>query len=189
MTYDKLWKLAKPYYMRGRPNDVAHVEWMLAAGIEVCKHEKIDDTLFLPLIILHDIGYAEVGKGNSFALDRRKEHMKIGANIAKELLEKLSYPSAKVEKIAYYVGVHDNWALDEYSVYKDSLLAAFTDLDFLWMATPKGFEVVRKELRYTRERMITFLAKDKKHIKAPFATETTKNMYHDLMNSLRTQTD
>ena len=176
--YTKIWKLAKPYYEKGRPMDVDHIEWMTKAALEVSEKENLDDSLLLPLVILHDVGYAEVPKDNPFNKDIRKAHMKAGTNITRRILKEVGYPQDKIEKIVYYVSVHDNWALGNDKIYKeDIILGVFTDLDFIWMATPKGFPALLKILKKSAPELIGYLETDEKHIKRPFFTRTTKNMY------------
>lgn len=184
--YKKIWELAKPYYEKGRPMDVDHIEWMMKDAVLVCQKEKLDDSLLLPLVILHDVGYAEVPKDNPFKLNLRKAHMKAGAKIARRILEKLNYPKDKIEKIEYYVSVHDNWALGEIEVYNDEILGAFTDLDFTWMATPKGFPALMKILDKSHQEMIDYLEDRETPAKClPFSTKTTKSLYEKYLEDRR----
>ena len=64
--YKELWKLAKPYYEKGRPMDIDHVKWMMQDAMLICEKEGIDETLLLPLVILHDTGYSKAPKKNPF---------------------------------------------------------------------------------------------------------------------------
>ncbi|NQU99263.1 MAG: HD domain-containing protein [Parcubacteria group bacterium] len=179
----KIWGLAKPYYEKGRPMDVDHIDWMMEEALFVCKKENIDDLLLLPLVILHDIGYAKVSKDNPFNLDLRSSHMKEGEKIAREILEKLNYPKDKIEKIVYYVSIHDNWAFGETEIYrKNQILRIFKELDFIWMATPKGFLFLMKILNKSRKQMINYL-EEEKPAGLPFSTETTRELYYHYLNN------
>ncbi len=181
--YLELWKAAKPYYEKGRSMDIDHIEWMMNDATFVCKKENLDDTLLLPLAILHDVGYAELPKDNPFKLNLRKAHMKAGAIIAKRILEKITYPKEKIDKITNYVSIHDNWAFGENDIYKkDVILGAFNDLDYLWMATPKGFQALMKILNKNPKEMIMYLENDDKPKLRPFSTKTTKNLYLNYLN-------
>jgi hypothetical protein len=178
--YSKIWELAKEYYLRGRAMDIDHVQWMMEDAMKVCKKEGIDDTLLLPLVILHDVGYAEVPKGNPFKLDLRKAHMEAGAKIAKKILKQVNYPKGKIEKIGYYVSVHDNWAFGVVDVYlKDIVLNVFNDLDFIWMYTPKGFPAMMTVMNKTSEDLLQWLESQPSPSegKKPFSTKTTKDLY------------
>ena len=101
-VYSQIWNLAKPHYKKGRPMDIDHIQWMMKDAALVCKKEKLDDSLLLPLVILHDVGYAEVPKDNPFKLNLRKAHMKAGAKIARRILEQVKYPADKINKLEYY---------------------------------------------------------------------------------------
>ena len=181
--YQQIWKLAKPYYKKGRPMDIDHIEWMMKDALFVCEKENIDDSLLLPLVILHDVGYAEVPKDNPFNLDLRKAHMKAGKKIAKEILEKVNYPKEKIKKICYYVSVHDNWALGDYEIYqKDIILGIFTDLDFTWMVTNKGFPALMKILNKNKKEMVKYIENSEKLTDRPFSTKTTKELYQKYLN-------
>jgi hypothetical protein len=108
--------------------------------------------------------------------------MEAGEKIAKRILEKTDYPESKMEKIVYYVSVHDNWALGEDDIYKkDKILGIFNDLDFLWMATPKGFPALMKILDKNHNEMISYLEKDDKPKKRPFSSKTTKKLFEDYL--------
>ncbi len=186
-VYLKLWKLAKPYYEKGRPMDVDHIEWMMKDAMLVCEKEKIDDSLLLPLVILHDVGYAEVPKDNPFKLDLRKSHMEAGAKIAKHILEKINYAKDKTEKIVYYVSVHDAWAFGDNKIYaKDKILGVFNDLDYTWMATKKGFPALMKVLNKNKTEMIAYLETNTKPKERPFATKTTKELYEKYLRERKT---
>ncbi len=175
--YCEMWKLAKPYYERGRQMDIDHIKWMMKDALIVCQKENIDESILIPLVILHDIGYAEVPKDNPFNLSLRKAHMKAGAKVAKDILEKLNYPKNKTEKIIYFISVHDSWALSDNSVYVDPILAVFNDLDYMWTATPKGFPAAMKILSNTEKEMIEWLENNDKLQLRPFSTKTTKKLY------------
>ncbi|MBT6774139.1 HD domain-containing protein [Candidatus Woesearchaeota archaeon] len=176
--YQQIWELAKPYYQKGRPMDIDHIEWMMKDALLVSEKEKLDDTLLLPLVILHDVGYAEVPQDNPYKLNLRKAHMKAGKKIAKEILEKLNYPQDKIKTISYYVSVHDNWALGDNDIYKkDIILGTFTDLDFIWMTTKKGFPALMKILKKNKKEMIKYIENNEKLVERPFATKTTKELF------------
>ncbi len=162
--------------------DIAHIEWMAEKALVVCQKENIDDDLLLPLVILHDCGYAETPKDNPYKLAVRKQHMKKGAEIAKKILEKLDYPPKKTKRVVNYISVHDNWALGDNNIYKeDKILGVFNDLDFIWMATPKGFQEVRKILDKNQEEMRKYLEDNEKINNRPFSTPTTKKLFYSYL--------
>ncbi|VVB73770.1 Uncharacterised protein [uncultured archaeon] len=186
--YRKIWDLAKPYYEKGRPMDIAHIEWMMKDAMLVCRKEKIDDSLLLPLVILHDVGYSAVPKGNPFNLDLRKAHMEAGARIAGQTLETVGYPREKVIQIVKYVSVHDNWAFGENNIYTgDRVLGTFNDLDFAWMATKEGFPALMKILNKGPAEMINYLETDSKLKDRPFSTKTAKGLFEKYVKERKTE--
>jgi hypothetical protein len=189
--YKRIWELAKPYYEKGRPMDVPHIEWFMEKASIACEKEGVDDTLLLPLAILHDTGYSEVqDKDGCYDLDIRRAHMKAGAEIARRILKRIGYNSEKIEKIVYYVSVHDNWALGDDDVFKNNkVMGVFNDLDYMWMATPKGFPALLKILHKTPAELIDILDKNEKPVKRPFATEYTQKLYEDYMADRKRELD
>jgi len=180
-----MWKLAKPYYEKGRPMDIDHIEWMMKDAMFVCKEEKLDDSLLLPLVILHDVGYG-VGKHVYLEKESKKDHMVAGAKIAEGILNKLKYPKDKAKKIVDYISVHDNWIYGEDEIYrKDLVLGTFNDLDFMWLAVPKGFVAIKKILNKTDKELIDHIKNDSKLVRRPFATKTTKKLYEKYMRNLK----
>ena len=150
--YQEIWDLAKPYYKKGRPMDLGHIEWMMRRVEEICNIEKdLDESILMPLAILHDVGYSEIKdpiNSNYYDIDIRKAHMQSGATIAGKILNKVSYPIDKKEKIINYVSIHDNWAYGKVEIYiKDKLLGTFKDLDYLWIYTKEGCESIQKTLK------------------------------------------
>ena len=179
--YNRIWELAKPHYQKGRPMDIDHIEWMMQAAEEVCNKENLDKTLFVPLVILHDVGYSKVKdpKDNSYKLDIRKAHMKAGAELSEQILKQLNFDPKKTEKIAHYVSIHDNWALgDNESYLKDPLLGAFNDLDFMWMATPKGFLALMKMLNKSSAEMLDYLVNNDKLTQRPWSNPSTQELFN-----------
>lgn len=181
--YKQIWKLAKPYYKKGRPMDIDHIEWMIKNAILICKKEGLDDTLLIPLVILHDVGYSrikDIKNANYYKLDLRKKHMKMGKKITIDILKKVSYPHEKINKIAYYVSIHDNWAYGEVNLYNnDKILGTFKDLDYIWVFTLKGFSVIKKMLGKTNKEMLEYLKAEPSPIggKKPFSNQVTKKLH------------
>ncbi|MBU1974886.1 MAG: hypothetical protein KKG59_00625 [Nanoarchaeota archaeon] len=183
--YNQIWKLAKPYYEKGRPMDIGHVSWMMVEAEKVCQAEGLDDSLLLPLVILHDVGYAEVPNDNPFKIDMRKDHMRAGAEIAERILGDMNYPADKKDKIVYYISVHDNWALGDDSVYEDKIMSVFNDLDFTWIVAPNGLEGLADILEKSLEETLKWVENDDKPDRRPFATETTKKLFETLLEARR----
>ncbi|MDD5567031.1 MAG: hypothetical protein PHH01_02440 [Patescibacteria group bacterium] len=176
--YKKIWEMAKPYYEKGRPMDIEHVDWLIKEAMIVCEKEDIDISLLMPLVILHDVGYAKVPQENPFKLNIRQLHMDEGAKIAKQILDEVDYPEDKKTKVVSYVSVHDNWALgDDHIYHEDKILGVFNDLEYSWMATEKGFPALMKILNKSHSEMLEHLETNEKIKRRPFSTDTTKKLY------------
>ena len=111
--------------------------------------------------------------------------MTIGAEISKEILEKINYPKDKIKKIVYFISVRDNWAFGDIDIYKkNQILNIFTDLDFIWMATSKGFPALMKILKKNYVEMIEYLEFRKTPMKnLPFSSQTTKKLYRKYLRN------
>ena len=173
--------------------DVDHIEWFMKTAQMVCEKEGLDDTLLLPLAILHDVGYSkvkEVKTANYYDTDIRRAHMQAGRDIAIEILKQVHYPPAESEKIAHYVSVHDNWAYGEVDIYlSDPVLGTFKDLDYLWIFTEKGCPPIQKVLGKTNEEMLAHLRHEASPIggKKPFSNQTTQTLHNEYLKARETE--
>ncbi|MEI7579264.1 MAG: hypothetical protein WCJ58_04465 [bacterium] len=182
--YQDLWTLAKPYYQKGQEMDLAHIEWMLNVAEDIIKNENLAESIFLPLIILHDLGYSQIPDDNPFQLDLRKAHLEKGAKLAGKLLKKINYPEAKIKIITNYIAIHDNWAFGEHELFiNDRILGVFSDLDFVWMASEQGFLALRKILNKSTPEMISYLKTNEKLTNRPFSSVATKELFESLLQN------
>ena len=177
-VYLKIWDEARPLYNVGRAMDIPHIDWMMNASEKIASSNGLDETILLPLVILHDVGYSAVPQENPFQIDIRKLHMKEGARLAGEILLRIGYSEEKSKRIVYYVSIHDEWAIGNNLIYsKDRILGIFNDLDFMWMATPIGFEAVQKIRQCSVTDMVAFLKTNEKLTNRPFCSPATANMF------------
>jgi len=144
--YNQILEKALPYYEKGRDGDVEHIKWLVKVVPKYVDESEIDFSLLMPVIILHDVGYAKIlEKNDPYNLDNRKLHSEEGAKIAGKILEELNYPKKKITKIKKFILRHDDWAFGE-SFNDEPVLKVFNNFDFVWMASKKGFQIVRKFL-------------------------------------------
>jgi hypothetical protein len=185
--YKKIWGLAKSYYKKGRPMDIAHIEWFMKEAKRISKIECLDDTILIPFAILHDVGYSEIQNVkniNYYDTDIRKAHMAAGKVIAVKILHLVHYPKDKIDAITEYIGIHDNWAFGKVELYiSDPILGTFKDLDYLWMFTKEGCRVVQAVLKKTDQEMLEYLRSEPSPIggKKPFTNESTKQLHAVLL--------
>jgi hypothetical protein len=145
--YKKILKRALPLYEMGREGDVEHIKWLFKVIIKYVDKSEVDYDILIPVVLLHDVGYSKVPKGsNPFDLDIRKLHSEEGVKIAQELLEELDYPKDKIGEIKRLILKHDNWAFGD-DFEEEPILRIFNNFDFIWMASGKGFDIVRKLMK------------------------------------------
>ena len=145
--YKKILEKALPLYEKGREGDVEHIKWLAEVITKYVDESEVDYDILIPVVLLHDVGYSKVPRGsNPFDLDIRKFHSEEGAKIAEEILEELDYPKDKINEIKRLILKHDNWAFgDDFA--DEPVLRIFNNFDFMWMASEKGFDIVRKFMK------------------------------------------
>ncbi|MBN1275237.1 HD domain-containing protein [Candidatus Woesearchaeota archaeon] len=145
--YKKILEKALPLYEKGREGDVEHIKWLAEVITKYVNEFEVDYDILIPVVLLHDVGYSKVPKGsNPFDLDIRKFHSEEGAKISEEILEELNYPKDKINEIKRLILKHDNWAFgDDFA--DEPVLRIFNNFDFMWMASEKGFDIVRKFMK------------------------------------------
>ncbi|MBW3015246.1 HD domain-containing protein, partial [Candidatus Woesearchaeota archaeon] len=137
--YRKILEKALPYYEQGRKGDIQHVKWLANIVLRYAD-SKVNKDVLMGLVILHDIGYSKV-KGNPFNLKVRRKHQDEGAKIAGKVLKELGWKKEKVLRVQMLVKKHDDW----HSWKKvEPELKLFHNFDFMWMASKKGYDIVRK---------------------------------------------
>ena len=182
--YKKILEKALPYYEKGREGDTEHIKWLFETVPKFVEEKEVDFDILIPVIILHDAGYYNVPPGsNPFNLDIRKMHSEKGAKIAEEILRELDYPNKKINEIKRLILKHDNWAFGD-SFENEPVLRIFNNFDFMWMASKKGFDIVRKFLNKEPEEFYNqiqeFQQKNKNEGRKWFNKEI-KKFYHKLV--------
>ena len=145
--YKKILEESISFYKKGREGDVEHIKWLSEVITRYVDESEVDYEILIPVVLLHDVGYAKVPKGSDpYNLNIRKLHSEEGAKIAKKILEKLNYPKERIEEIKRLILKHDNWAFgDDFA--DEPILRIFSNFDFMWMASEKGFDIVRKLMK------------------------------------------
>lgn len=111
----QLLQSAEPYLQSGRRGDREHTLRAVDYGKYLLGREPGDPAIVLPCLYLHDIGWSRVDyqdfvdaapaqKNNCVSL---RQHMQEGAKLAADILEKLSYDSARRDRIVAIIAVHD----------------------------------------------------------------------------------
>ena len=118
----ELLDLVMSRYVKGsRWYDKYHVPYSALFLLELCEREKLDRSVLIPAILLHDVGYstltsgdrAEEVKRGSYDKDIRVAHMQAGVEIATEIFAELRkrgfVHECTVEKaVQDIIATHDN---------------------------------------------------------------------------------
>ncbi len=186
--FQQIWELAKPFYQEGRSYDIEQIEWMVLQAERLSRSLKIEEKILLPLVILHDVGYYQIKEKNPNIKDvkTKKGHMKKGSQIAKKILTQVNYDKELIDKIVYYISVHDNWLLDDHALFRnDKLLALFNDLDFLFVtASFKHFKVTGESIDLEPKEFYKFWKNDEKLTNRPFCCEETSELFKKSMKEI-----
>jgi hypothetical protein len=179
--YEEIVALSKPYYEKGRLGDELHIIYLqnrLSDLEQTVRNEGYDFDVLFALTILHDVGYAKLPKGyDPYDLKIRKLHAGKSAEIAKVILSKVNFPKTKLPKTLRLIKHHDDWAFSK--PLKDPEWRIFTDLDFAWEASIKGFDIVRSFLNQNRKEFLETVKQDysRKQKSYPFYLSTSKQLF------------
>ena len=191
--YSQILKLATPYYEKGRIYDLDQIDWMIKQADLLADKLNLDQDILMPLIILHDVGYAFVDEKNPHIKSQeiKRIHLREGTKIAKEILESVNYPPQLSEQIVHLVSVHDNWVFGDDEPYKKSkLLSFFNDLDFLYaQSSYQSFKHHGDSMKIAVESMYDFWLNDEKLIRRPFCCPETAAIFQELMAERKKELD
>jgi HD superfamily phosphodiesterase len=181
--YQKIFEKAKPF-LRTRKN-LIHTRIALQYALKLLKHEKGEEEIAIPAIILHDVGWKMIPEKlhltafgpNPSNPKLARVHELEGAKIAKGILEKLHYPPEKVDEISRIVQGHDT--------RKRPISASdriVKDADKLWRYSRRGVKVETERFNVPRSIYLSFL---EKIINEWFLTPTGRGLAEKEMLSRR----
>ncbi|MEO8263399.1 MAG: HD domain-containing protein [Pseudolysinimonas sp.] len=148
-----IWKAALP--LLGVRNNDGHSLYAYGmARALLLRIPEARERIVLPAILLHDIGWSTVaddlileaiapGGGRH---DLVVHHERVGASLAREILERLGIDAGDVEEITAIIDGHDTRA-DAISI-EDAIVK---DSDKLWRLTPHGIRTVQGWFSLTEE--------------------------------------
>lgn len=141
--YEDLYRRALPY-LNTRHNDVHTLIAYGQARLLLAHYPDADESVVLPAIILHDVGWKAVSESEQLtafgpnmsnrALQRL--HETEGVRIAKSILEELGFDQAKLGEVVAIIDGHDTRAAA--LSLNDRLVR---DADRLWRFTPIGLQI------------------------------------------------
>lgn len=192
--YQKIFKLTKPYYKKGREADEEHHLVVAQMMQEILKEVDLDEDIMMAAALLHDTGYAKIpvnSRKTHWADEVVCNHMKYGAEIAKKILEKISFPKEKIKKVCQTIATHDNPTVGRKITLREGKI--LKEADILWMTTKQAFwlDVKRRpeinpndwleilENRFTKEKAYT------RYLKTEFSKRRTKEFIRKMKKALK----
>ncbi|MDA8407136.1 MAG: HD domain-containing protein [Deltaproteobacteria bacterium] len=125
-------------------NNLIHMEVSSAFALRLLNSEPGDETVVMPAIILHDVGWKMVPEElqiQAFGpkakdMETNRIHEVEGARIAREILEKLEYEASLVDEIVEIILGHDS-RRNPLS-FNDAIVK---DADKLWRFSKEAFKI------------------------------------------------
>lgn len=182
--YQPIWERAKPY-LTTRSND-KHTLYCYYFAEQLLKvHPEADESIVLPAILLHDVGWSAVPEDkqlqsfgpNMIYPELRRLHETEGARIAGEILCELQFEAAKIVEITQLIDGHDT--RKEALSLNDSLLR---DADKMWVYTQFGLETVSAWFGYSHDEQMELL---EKWLEYRFYTDAGQHMARGLFAYLQ----
>ena len=149
-VFKQIYQLAQPY-LNTRHNDV-HTEMSMQLAYQLLKAEGGRESIVIPAIILHDVGWQKVPaafhlkafgpKATSPEINRT--HEQEGVKIAKNILTEVNYDKEKIAEILKIIDGHDS--RKESVSLNDRIVK---DADKLWRYTQNGFDIDNERFEET----------------------------------------
>jgi putative nucleotidyltransferase with HDIG domain len=192
--YHKIYRLALPYYKKGRKLDNVHHLVVAANVSHILKEIELDEEVLIAAALLHDIGYSKISqekRKTHWEKQVKRDHMKYGAEISKKILIKINFPKEKIQQVSNIILEHDNNELG--LPIKSKEAKVLKEADILWMATERAFwlDVKRRpdlipedwlnilEKRFTKEKAYT------KYLKTKYSKKRVKIFLKKMKKQLR----
>jgi HD superfamily phosphodiesterase len=139
---DMIWRMAEPY-LDTRSNDV-HTRISVRLVNELLRREGGDESIVIPAMILHDVGWKRVPEHlhlsafgpKAKASEVNRIHEREGAKIAEEILREIGYDEEKTREIVAIVEGHDSREIP--ISFNDKLVK---DADKLFRYSREGFGI------------------------------------------------
>ncbi len=155
--YNKIWELAIPYLKKGIMKDfVVHTQGVVKSMELLVANEGGDEDILIPAAILHDVGFSKISKDLQTNADLSKkreaqrQHLVLAKDIIQEILEKVGYKQADIDKVVGIVEVHK---FHDPKELEKQLLIDADNLSDVWS---EQFYADIKAYNHTPERVYVF---------------------------------
>ena len=190
----ELRSIVKPILANARPGDWDHTIRTVAFGKYLLKHEKGEESIVIPALYLHDLGWSDVSKEEFLQLaspmkksktDSVTLHMHYSAVKAKTILHELGIDSQIAERIIYIVSVHDKpntvFSANDHSAY---LVVEADRLDRYGPKSLKRYETLFGDQYFKGDNGKNVKKYLHKGLKEWFKTETGKQLSRKLSTQM-----
>ncbi len=176
-VFKQIYQLARPY-LNTRRNDV-HIQIALQLARELLKAEGGQESIVIPAIILHDVGWKKVPEAlqlkafgpQATSPQLNRTHEEEGVKIAGDILAKVHYDSEKISEILQIIDGHDS--RKKALSLNDQIVK---DADKLWRYTKEGFAIDNQRFEETVAQGLNRL---RKYLKRWFFTQTAYRIAQD----------
>jgi len=183
---NQLRQMVKPYLNRGRPGDYEHTLRTIRYARQLLQHEEGDSDIVIPTLYLHDIGWSQINyedfisaplvsqKENAISVD---QHMKLGAALAKPILERLGFDLQMTRAIVSIIAIHDR--PEKIFAMKNPSATIVFEADYLDKYGPDSlvrFDAMFATMPMTESHKKDAIAHLREGLKQWFRTRTAKSM-------------
>lgn len=166
-TEAKIREIANKYMEQARPGwGAAHANASVFHVKELINKEGGNSKILIPVMYLHDIGYAGLLKKDYTHADNhsaKKQHMVKGAEMSKKILNEIGeFSDTEINKISNLIGIHD--ALDKIDT---------PEMQIVFEADSLGqIDANRVHFNYAGEDFVKWINRFKKRRASRFKTKT-----------------
>ncbi|HAI74480.1 MAG TPA: hypothetical protein DCS28_00380 [Candidatus Moranbacteria bacterium] len=159
--YQVIWEKAVPFLKKCRSSDLLHSQKNAEEVFRLCKGEKWDIDVLIPVAIFHDIGHSAILpehfsliSGPNKEENSKLVHMLTGAKIAKDILKSIKYSNNKIKNIVEIISIHDK---KDQSLFDTIEKRIFHDIDRLDRFSENGIKMGKKEFGLNPNQVIKLL--------------------------------
>jgi hypothetical protein len=182
--YDRIYKLAEPYWATRKNNLHVPSSYDFARRL-LSFYPSADEDIVLPAVLLHDVGWKmvpEEKQRDAFGpevkdQETRRFHETEGVRIAREILASLAYDKEKTIKILSIIDGHDT--RKEALSLNDKLVK---DADKLWRFTPYCVKIAHRHFGFKLGEYFIWLAE---RVEEWFFTAEAKAMAREALNQAK----
>lgn len=176
-VFEQIYQLTRPY-LNTRRNDV-HVDISLQFAHKLLKAEGGQESIVIPAIILHDVGWKKVPEAlhlkafgpKATSPELNRTHEEEGVKIAGAILSNVQYDKEEISEILKIIDGHDS--RKKAISLNDQIVK---DADKLFRYTQKGFEIDNRRFEETAAEGLNRL---RKYINHWFFTQTAYRIAKD----------